>query len=135
MTEHALREGMRAAVTAEPPLGFSTDELIATARRRARRRRTMMASAATAAVVVAGSVGAVSLAGQQEPGPARLQAAAGDVVRGEVEKAGESLAQLLPRYLPGAEVTSTVAIDDTGLITYEVDDAPGACCTKSTRVR
>jgi|GEM_PF-7061968 hypothetical protein len=75
MTEHALREGMRTAVTAEPPLGFSTDKLIATARRRARRRRTMMASAATAAVVVAGSVGAVSLAGQQEPGPARLQAA------------------------------------------------------------
>ncbi|MEU6268849.1 hypothetical protein [Saccharopolyspora shandongensis] len=54
MQEELLREGMRAAVGDEPPLGFSPDDVVAEGRKRQRRRRATIGAVA-ATVVVAGA--------------------------------------------------------------------------------
>lgn len=87
MIEQQLRDGLRAAVTAEPPLGFDPDDLVTRTSRTAHRRRTTFAAVAAAAVVVAGTVSAVAatgglsggdqhfpVAGPQAPTPAQAAA-------------------------------------------------------------
>ncbi|MFI0465521.1 hypothetical protein ACH347_15715 [Saccharopolyspora sp. 5N102] len=55
MQEELLREGMRAAVDDEPPLGFSPDDLVAEGKRRQRRRRATIGAVAATLVVLAGA--------------------------------------------------------------------------------
>src|SRR5690606_36257058 len=128
MIEDALREGLRSALTAEPPLGFSTDELIDKARRTARRRRTVLGSLATVAAVAIGTVGAVSVAGQSAQPPAQLPTM--KAASTEVEKVGESIAKLIPRYLPGATRTAVVPVDNGAAVTYQAEGKPAVVVYK-----
>jgi hypothetical protein len=123
MIEDDLREGLRSAVTAEPPLGFSTEELIDKARHTARRRRTVLGSLATVAAVAIGTVGAVTVAGQSAQPPAQLPTM--KAASTEVEKVGESIAKLIPRYLPGATRTAVVPVDNGAAVTYQAEGKPG----------
>ncbi|MGP4016786.1 hypothetical protein [Saccharopolyspora sp. 5N708] len=61
MQEELLREGMRAAVADEPPLGFGPNDLVAEARRRQRRRRAMIGAVVATLVVVVGAATAPSM--------------------------------------------------------------------------
>jgi hypothetical protein len=105
MIEQQLRDGLQAAVTKEPPLGFDPDTLVDDARRSARRRRTTIAAFATAAAVAAGSVGAVVVATGGSGSPTRLPATRSGTESPDVavRRVGESLAKLLPQVHAGAE--------------------------------
>lgn len=61
MSEEDMRDGLRGAVAAEPPLVFDPDELMATARRQAARRRALV-SVGVATMLVAVAAVAVPLA-------------------------------------------------------------------------
>lgn len=104
MIEQQLRDGLQAAVTKEPPLGFDPDELVDDARRTAHRRRTALAAAAAAAIVAAGTIGAVAATGGLGSGtPQRLTP--GTTVQRESlsqasQRLGDSLVEVLPDVLP-----------------------------------
>lgn len=71
MIEQQLRDGLRAAVADEPPLGFDPDRVAEDARRAVRRRRAVVASAGATVLVVGVIVGTASVAGSPEGrGPA-----------------------------------------------------------------
>lgn len=70
MSEELLREGLRAAVEAEPPLGIDLDAVAAEGKRRQRRRRAVIGAAAVTLAVVAGAAMVPSTLRQQEIAPA-----------------------------------------------------------------
>src|SRR5690606_15613096 len=87
------------------------------------RRRTVLGSLATVAAVAIGTVGAVSVAGQSAQPPAQLPTM--KAASTEVEKVGESIAKLIPRYLPGATRTAVVPVDNGAAVTYQAEGKPG----------
>ncbi|MEU5853434.1 hypothetical protein [Saccharopolyspora shandongensis] len=76
MQEELLREGMRAAVGDEPPLGFSPDDLVAEGRKRQRRRRATIGAVAATLVVAGAATVPGMMAGSMPIVPATPQVSA-----------------------------------------------------------
>lgn len=133
MIEEQLRDGLRAAVTQEPPLGFDPDELADTARRTVHRRRTAWATAAVAVIVAAGAIGAVATFGRAggpgvEPahrGGGMTEVSATDTAAFEL---GESLTRAVREVEPSAKNFDVrlAGGHDGGVVLYDVDEQRGA---------
>lgn len=133
MIEEQLRDGLRAAVTQEPPLGFDPDELADTARRAAHRRRTAWATAAAATIVAVGAIGAVATFGRTAgPGvePGHRGGGMTEVASPETAafELGESLARALPFVEPKAKNFDVRAdpYSSRGVVLYKVSGQPAA---------
>lgn len=130
MIEQQLRDGLHAAVTKEPPLGFDPDALVDDARRIAHRRRAAFAAAAAAAIVAAGTVGAVAATrglnarAPVEPGGLQPAPSSADAVR----KLGESLTRALPVVDPDAHDFDVRVTDGQpkGVVLYRNGDRQAA---------
>lgn len=104
MTEQQLRDGMRAAVTMEPPLGFDPDDVVTHAKRTAYRRRTTFAAAAAVIAVAGGAATAAGLlAGGRDPAPVTPGSKPPAVTYQDAsQELGESIVTVLPDVIPGA---------------------------------
>lgn len=132
MIEEQLRDGLRAAVTQEPPLGFDPDELADTARRTAHRRRASWATAAVAAIVAVGAIGAVATFGRAggpgvEPG-ARGGGMTEVSAANDARDLGRSLVDAVSSVEPKADLFEVFAERGAtdGVVTYEVEGKSAA---------
>lgn len=133
MIEEQLRDGLRAAVTQEPPLGFDPDELADTARRTAYRRRTAWATTAVAAIVAVGAIGAVATFGRAGGGPAVEPGHRGGGMtevsaENDVRDLGNSLTEALSTVEPKARGFEVIASQTSaaGVVMYDVAGKPAA---------
>lgn len=131
MIEEQLRDGLRAAVTQEPPLGFDPDELADTARRVEHRRRTAWATAAVAAIVAVGAIGAVATFGRAG-GPGVEPGHRGGLTEvsaaNDAQDLGKSLTEALSSVEPKARGFEVIASRGSanGVVMYEVAGKPAA---------
>lgn len=131
MIEQQLRDGMQAAVTKEPPLGFDPDQVVDSVKRTTHRRRTAFAAAAAVVAVAAGSVTAVGLlsgGGRPAPVAPAVPACAGQYEAAS-QRLADSMTEVLPEVIPGARDFDTRVDSEehgrvAGLVFFSVDGEP-----------
>lgn len=103
MIEQQLRDGFHTAVTEEPPLGFSPEDVVVKGRKAVHERRTGYAAMAVAALVVAGTAGAVVTFGgervEKVPAASPVQQESTTKLSKQL---GDSVAKALDEHLPAA---------------------------------
>ena len=133
MIEQQLRDGLQAALTREPPLGFDPDQVVDGAKRSTHRRRTILATAGAVLVIAVGTATAVGVwAGGRDLAPLMPGVSRTVPLQEASQRLGESITTVLPDVTPGAGEFSVVAneFDEyravSGVVYFEGNDGRSA---------